>query len=116
MDVAVKYKYSGVAGEGKPLSWQSDLPLKEIVKDSLYSTTLTVETGYLFSEVKFTVNGEFELQDKDNRRVIYDKSKKRYIGQNSTKLIHEKANSNFIVWAKSFCPNNAKGRCSTKRF
>ena len=61
----------GVRGEGKPLSWDTDLPLKEVVKDSLYTTTLSGETGYKFIEVKFTVNGEFELQNKENRRVLF---------------------------------------------
>jgi PBP1b-binding outer membrane lipoprotein LpoB len=69
-------KTVGVRGEGKPLSWDSDLPMKEIVKDSLYSVTVTAQTGYLFAEIKFLVNGEFELKEKDNRRVFFDVSRK----------------------------------------
>ncbi len=61
----------GIRGEGKPLSWDTDLPLTEVVKDSLYTITLSGETGYKFIEVKFTVNGEFELQNKENRRVLF---------------------------------------------
>jgi hypothetical protein len=68
-------KTVGVRGEGKPLSWDNDLPMKELVKDSLYSTTVTATTGYLFAEFKFVVNGEFELNGKDNRRVVFDKSR-----------------------------------------
>jgi PBP1b-binding outer membrane lipoprotein LpoB len=69
-------KTVGVRGEGKPLSWDTDLPMKEIVKDSLYSATVTATTGYLFAEIKFVVNGEFELKEKDNRRVVFDASRK----------------------------------------
>ena len=62
----------GVRGEGKPLSWNSDLPLTEVVKDSLYTITLSGETGYKFTELKFTVNGAFELENKNNRRIIFN--------------------------------------------
>jgi hypothetical protein len=64
-------KTVGIRGEGKPLSWRMDIPMKEVVKDSLYAATITGTTGYKFAEIKFTINGEFELQDKDNRRVEF---------------------------------------------
>ena len=64
-------KTVGVRGEGKPLSWGIDLPLKEVVKDSLYTITLPVKTGYKFIELKFTVNESFELENENNRRILF---------------------------------------------
>jgi hypothetical protein len=67
-------KTVGLRGEGSPLSWDKDLEMKPLKKDSLYTITLSAETGYKFVEVKFTVNGEFELQNKPNRRVVFGES------------------------------------------
>jgi len=64
-------KSAGVRGEGKPLSWDYDFEMKPIVKDSLYTATVTAVTGYKFAEIKFTVNGEFELKGQANRRVLF---------------------------------------------
>jgi putative oxidoreductase len=64
-------KTVGIRGNGKPLSWEQDVELKELVKDSLYTANITTVTGYKFAEIKFTVNGEFELKDKPNRRVQF---------------------------------------------
>ena len=69
-------KTVGVRGENRPLSWDEDFEMKPIVKDSIYTATLKSKTGLLFTEIKFVVNGEFELKDKPNRRVIFDKSQK----------------------------------------
>lgn len=68
-------KSVGVRGEGKPLSWRADLPMKPIVKDSLYTITLKTTTGYKFGEIKFVVNDTFELEGKDNRKVFFDESR-----------------------------------------
>ncbi len=65
----------GIRGEGKPLSWESDYPMQELVKDSLYKAVITTETCYLFAEAKCTVNGNFELQNKPNRRIVFDTKK-----------------------------------------
>jgi hypothetical protein len=65
----------GIRGEGKPLSWESDYPMQEVVKDSLYKAIITSETGYLFAEGKCTINGNFELQNKPNRRILFDTKK-----------------------------------------
>lgn len=63
----------GLRGNGKPLSWETDYPLQTVVKDSLYRVTVSTVTGYKFAEVKFTVNGEFELKNQPNRRIdLYD--------------------------------------------
>lgn len=63
----------GVRGEGNPLSWNADITMEPIVKDSLYSATITTISGYLFTEVKFTINGTFELKEADNRKVVFSK-------------------------------------------
>ncbi|BDB52062.1 hypothetical protein [Flavobacterium ammonificans] len=64
-------KKVGIRGNEKPLSWDYDTEMKEIKKDSLYQITITSETGYKFTEVKFVVNDTFELQNEDNRRVLF---------------------------------------------
>lgn len=65
-------KWAGIRGDGNPLNWDTDYPMKEIVKDSLYRAVVTTKTGYLFAEIKFTVNGNFELPNEDNRRIVFD--------------------------------------------
>jgi hypothetical protein len=64
-------KTVGIRGEGNPLSWDSDFEMKPTIKDSVYTASVSAVTGYKFAEIKFTVNGEFELQDKPNRRVEF---------------------------------------------
>jgi len=66
-------KTVGVRGKGGPLSWDTDFPMSEIYKDSLYQTVISAETGYLFTEIKFTVNNQFEFENKPNRIVNFDK-------------------------------------------
>ena len=61
----------GLRGRDKPLSWNQDLPLTPVVQDSLYRVVVTTHTGYLATEVKFTVDGEFELKEADNRRIAF---------------------------------------------
>jgi hypothetical protein len=66
-------KKVGIRGNDKPLSWDYDTEMKAVKKDSLYELTVTFETGYKFTEVKFVVNDHFELQDQDNRKVVFSK-------------------------------------------
>lgn len=66
-------KTVGLRGE-EPLNWNSDYEMV-IGKDSTYTATISGETGYLFTNVKFTINGEFELVDKPNRKVYFDTTK-----------------------------------------
>jgi len=61
----------GIRGNEKPLSWDYDMELKPITKDSLYLTTFPIVTGYKFTEVKFTVNGQLELNNKENRKIVF---------------------------------------------
>jgi hypothetical protein len=64
-------KTVGIRGNCNPLSWDKDFALKPLVKDSLYTLTTTVLAGYRFAEIKFTVNGEFELKERPNRRLVF---------------------------------------------
>lgn len=68
----------GIRGEGHPLSWQTDYPMQELVKDSLYTAVISTKTGYKFGECKFTVNGDFELKGKENRGVYFAESDTTY--------------------------------------
>lgn len=68
-------KSVGIRGEDEPLNWKSDLKM-HLGKDSTYTETITENTGYLFSEFKFTINHEKELKDKDNRKVYFAKNGK----------------------------------------
>ena len=71
-------KTVGIRGNGNPLSWDKDFALKSLVKDSLYTLTATVLTGYKFAEIKFTVNGEFELKEQPNRRLVFSNKDTTY--------------------------------------
>lgn len=64
-------KKVGIRGNDKPLSWDYDTQMKEVKKDRLFKITLTGETGYKFTEVKFVINDKFEFENENNRRVIF---------------------------------------------
>jgi hypothetical protein len=64
-------KSVGIKGNEKPLSWDYNRELVSVIKDTLYTDTFSFVTGYKFTEVKFTVNDNFELNDKPNRRIIF---------------------------------------------
>lgn len=63
----------GIRGNEKPLNWDYDMELKPIIKDTLYTATFSIVTGYLFTEAKFTINSQFELKEKENRRIFFSK-------------------------------------------
>lgn len=63
-------KSVGIRGE-KPLDWKNDTEMTAMKKDHIYTLTKTFETGYKFVEVKFTVNGEYELKDQPNRKIVF---------------------------------------------
>ena len=63
-------KSVGIRGE-KPLDWNYDTEMTVVKKDSLYKATVTFETGYKFVEMKFTVNGDYELKDQPNRKIVF---------------------------------------------
>lgn len=64
-------KTVGIKGNDKPLSWSKSSEMRAIKKDSLYQLTITFETGYTFTEIKFTVNDSLEFENKNNRRVNF---------------------------------------------
>jgi hypothetical protein len=64
-------KTACIKGNDKPLSWSKNSEMKAIKKDSLYQLTITFETGYTFTEIKFMVNDSLEFKNKDNRRVNF---------------------------------------------
>lgn len=67
-------KFVGIRGNDQPLSWEQDTELKKINNSDLYQVKITFLTGYKFTEVKFTVNGEYELQNMPNRRIEFKNS------------------------------------------
>jgi hypothetical protein len=67
-----------IRGDDNPLDWDSNTPMNPIKKDSTYTVTATFVTGYKFTEVKFTVNDEFELKGKNNRRVNFSEKDTTY--------------------------------------
>ncbi|HNP53244.1 MAG TPA: hypothetical protein PKK69_01455 [Ferruginibacter sp.] len=62
---------AGIRGADAPLHWDRDFPMKAVIKDSVYRATVVSYNGYAKTEIKFTVNGQFELQDKENRIVRF---------------------------------------------
>lgn len=64
-------KNVGIKGNNKPLSWSKSSEMRAIKKDSLYQLTITFETGYTFTEIKFMVNDSLEFENQDNRRVNF---------------------------------------------
>ena len=69
-------KTVGIRGNDKPFSWDFDTEMEVVKKDLLYKKTFEIETGRLCTELKFTVNGNFELQDKNNRKVYFNQNGK----------------------------------------
>ncbi len=64
----------GIRGENKPFSWNNGITMKVIKKDSLYKKTFEIETGRLCTEIKFTLNGKFELQNQINRKIYFNRA------------------------------------------
>ncbi|CAN5509588.1 hypothetical protein BH11BAC3_BH11BAC3_23570 [soil metagenome] len=64
----------GIRGSEKPLSWRNDMQLNPIKKDTLYEATFSLITGYKFTEVKFSINGQLELNEKANRKIMFSNS------------------------------------------
>lgn len=63
-------KSVGLRGQGNPLSWDKDIPLAPVPDSAgVYQAIVTHHTGSIATEVKFTVNGQFEFEGSDNRIV-----------------------------------------------
>jgi hypothetical protein len=63
----------GLRGE-KPLQWNQDTAMTS-GSDSMYTAKVVFKTGYKFVQYKYTLNGEFELKDQENRKIYFDPSK-----------------------------------------
>ncbi|AWA30061.1 hypothetical protein HYN48_08200 [Flavobacterium magnum] len=61
----------GIRGNDKPFSWDYDYPMQYDAATGCYTAKAVMTTGYAFTDIKFTVNGAFELQGKDNRRLLF---------------------------------------------
>jgi hypothetical protein len=62
----------GVRGSSEPLSWGNDFTLSPRADSAgIYEATVTHHSGSRTTEVKFTANGTFELDGKDNRTVRF---------------------------------------------
>ena len=54
--------------------------MKELIKDSIYTATVQTMTAYKFGEIKFVVDGDWELKEQPNRRVNFnEKSDTTYL-------------------------------------
>ncbi len=62
---------AGIRGSDNPLNWKSDLKMNIALPDSIYRAVVTYRTGYTFTEVKFVIDGVFELAEQPNRRVVF---------------------------------------------
>ena len=79
-------KSVGIRGEQRPLSWRSDQEMTAVKKDTTYTTSFSLVTGYKFAEIKFTVNGEFEFNDMPNRKIFFDTKDTTYYEATFNKL------------------------------
>lgn len=66
-------KTVGIRGWDSPLSWNKDFPMKEVVKDSLYEVTISGKTGRLYTEMKFSINGQLEEKISGNRQIYFQR-------------------------------------------
>ncbi|GAA4318044.1 DoxX family protein [Flaviaesturariibacter amylovorans] len=65
-------KVVAVRGGDAPLSWETDRALHLLPGTDMYTDTVTYNTAYGFTDVKFVRDGQFELDQKDNRRVQFN--------------------------------------------
>lgn len=79
IDTTAKINSIGLRGNDKPLNSQKDHVMNTIIADSLYETVITYKTGLLFTEVKFTMNGEKELKDQPSRRIDFAEGDTTYV-------------------------------------
>ncbi|RPD44099.1 DoxX family protein [Hymenobacter sediminis] len=64
-------KTVGLRGRDNPLDWERDTLLQPTGPDSLYRLVITTVTGYAYTEVKFTRDGQYELPGQPNRQVWF---------------------------------------------
>lgn len=62
----------GVKGNFTDNSWNETIPLVDEDKDGIYETTLSQKTAINQIQFKFVNNDEYELQDADNRVLVFE--------------------------------------------
>lgn len=62
-----------LSGNDKPLQRDKETTMNTLVKDSLYTDTITFITGYTFTEVKFTINYKTGKPKEINRKIYFNK-------------------------------------------
>ncbi|MBG9378773.1 hypothetical protein I5907_21250 [Panacibacter sp. DH6] len=65
----------GIRGNGNPLTWEQDYPMTAVVTDSVYHASFKTMTAFKFTEMKFTVDGAWELEGRPNRKVVYPENR-----------------------------------------
>lgn len=68
-----------IQGADYPLSWEEATPLKRRDSDSLYTVKVAFQTGYLYTEYKYKMNGVYELKEQDNRRIQFKEGQTTYL-------------------------------------
>lgn len=63
----------GIRGNGNPLSWNTDFMMTPLIKDSVYRAVVVTETAFSSTEIKFTLNGAWELEQAPNRVINFKK-------------------------------------------
>lgn len=64
----------GISGNEQVLSRDYEMHLTPLAKDSIYNATFSILTGYKFTEAKFTVNGQFELKESADHKIIFSEN------------------------------------------
>lgn len=67
-----------IHGFDYPLNWQEGVQMEPVIKDSLYRVTLLFKTGRAYASYKFKLNGQYELDDQDNRIITFNEADSVY--------------------------------------
>lgn len=62
----------GIRGSGNPLSWNKDFMMTPLIKDSIYRAVVVTKTAFSFTEIKFIINGAWELEQQPNRVIWFN--------------------------------------------
>lgn len=69
---------AGIRGSDQPLSWREDLALTRQPGDSVFRIAVTYETGYTYTEAKFTLQNDCAREEDFSRRIVFDKADTTY--------------------------------------
>lgn len=66
-------KSMSLRGQHYPLSWRKNYALSDDNNDSIFTTTITFDLPFDYTDVKFVLNDNtYELKDKPNRRINFE--------------------------------------------